>query len=364
MILCRLLLLLLIFSLNISFAQHSTKPKNIIIMIGDGMGLTEVSASVLSMSNSPYRRFSNTGLSVTTSLNRLITDSGAGGTAISTGYRTNYHFIAVDTLNRPLTTILEHAKKLKKSTGVVVTSSVTNATPATFLAHIIDRYLDNQIAVQLTKQDVDVVIGGGTEYFLPKYLGGNRPDSLNLFNVLHSNGYSLFLNPDSLLSNSVSSKFYALFGSEAFPPAAKRKYTLTDMVKKAIEQLSKNKNGFVLMVEGSQIDWTSHDNNPIDFVPEMQDFNDAINTCLDFSDKDKNTLVVVTADHETGGMAITSGVLNGSNLKYVYTTKGHTPAMVGVFAKGKGAGLFNGIFDNNMIGRKLFNLLDPNYKFK
>ncbi|MDP4115350.1 MAG: alkaline phosphatase [Bacteroidota bacterium] len=360
---CRLLSLVLIF-FNFSFSQQHSRPKNIVIMIGDGMGLTEVSASVLSMENSPYKKFSNVGLSVTCSLDKLITDSGAGGTAIATGYRTNYHFIAVDTLNRPLTTILEHAKKLKKYTGVVVTSSVTNATPATFLAHIIDRSLDNEIAEQLTNQDVDVVIGGGTQYFLPKEFGGIRTDTLNLLNKILSKGYKLYTNPDSLLNSETGTRFYGLFGSECFPPASQRKYTLAQMVKKAIKELSKNKNGFVLMVEGSQIDWTSHDNNAVEFFPEMVDFNDAINTTLEFADKDKNTLVVVTADHETGGMAIIKGDRDGKNLKFAYTTKGHTPAMVGVFANGKGANLFNGVFDNYMTGRKLFNLLDPKYKFK
>ena len=360
--LCRLLSFVLIF-FNFTFSQQDQRPKNIIIMIGDGMGLTEVSASVLGMDNSPYKRFSNTGLSVTCSLDKLITDSGAGGTAIATGYRTNYHYIAVDTLNRPIKTILEHAKKLHKSTGVVVTSSVTNATPATFFAHIIDRSLDNDIAVQLTNQNVDIVIGGGTQYFLPKIEGGLRTDSLNLLDKIKSKGYGLYTNPDSLLKSEPGTKFYGLFGSECFPPASNRKYTLAQMVKVAIKELSKNKNGFILMVEGSQIDWTSHDNDEAAFYPEMTDFNDAVNACLDFSDKDKHTIVVVTADHETGGMAIVKGDRNGKNLKLAYTTKGHTPAMVGVFAKGVGAELFNGVFDNYMTGRKLFRLLDPKYKF-
>ncbi|HSP88939.1 MAG TPA: alkaline phosphatase, partial [Ignavibacteriaceae bacterium] len=147
------------------------------------------------------------------------------------------------------------------------------------------------------------------------------------------------------------------------PRAADRDYSLGDLAKIALDYLSKQSNGFVLMIECSQIDWSGHDNDQDYLLKEMEDFNTALNTVLDFAEKDGETLVVVTADHETGGMSILHGNSDGCNLDLEFSTKEHTASMVGIFAKGPGEDEFSGVMDNYMIGRKLFKLLDKSYQF-
>jgi alkaline phosphatase len=154
------------------------------------------------------------------------------------------------------------------------------------------------------------------------------------------------------------SKFYALIDSDGVAKASERNYTLGDLTKIAISNLSQNKNGFVLMIEGSQIDWAGHGNNSEYILSELKDFDTAINAALDFAEDNGNTLVVVTADHETGGLSINGGTKNGKNLELKYTTKGHTGNMVGVFAYGPGEEQFRGIYENYMIGRKLIHFVN------
>ncbi|HZW38457.1 MAG TPA: alkaline phosphatase [Ignavibacteriaceae bacterium] len=349
-----------------SFIGAQQKPKNIILLIGDGMGTNSVSASVYAdKTKSPFRRFTSVGFSITTSLNKFITDSGAGGTAVATGYRTNYTWISMDPKdNKPLYTILEKAEDLKKSTGVVVTSSITNATPAAFLSHVKNRALEFDIANQIAEKDVEVLIGAGTDFFFDKSHGGSRPDSLGDLTVkLQKKNYTIIKDVNSLLSYNKDNKVIALLDSFGLPAANSRNYNLSELVNKSLEILSKDKDGFFLMVEGSQIDWGLHDHLDDYWQGEMKDFAGAIDAALNFADKDGNTLVVVTSDHETGGLSINGGTLQGDSLKFSYTTAGHTAAMVGIFAKGPGAEEFSGVMDNYMIGRKLFLLFDKKSKF-
>jgi alkaline phosphatase len=254
-------------------------------------------------------------------------------------------------------TLFEVAEKLGKSTGVVVTSSVTHATPAAFLSHVDNRDKQNEIAQQCSKTDADVVIGGGLKFF------SGREDKVNLVDTLKKRGYNIFSSFKDLSSGKTDKNFYALLAGEGLPHASDRNYSLSDLTKIALESLEKNDKGFVLMVEGSQIDWGGHDNKQSYLLSEQKDFNGAINTALEFAEKDGNTLVIVTADHETGGMAIVEGNRDGTNLKLGFTVTDHTAAMVGVFAKGPGQELFTGVNDNYMIGRKLIRLVDSSVSF-
>lgn len=354
------LLLFLIFTINL-FGQD--KPKNIIILIGDGMGLNYVSLSTLSMENDAFKKFNSIGLSITAAADRLITDSAAGATAISTGHRTNYYYVGVDTLGRPLETVMEYASALGKSTGIVATSTITHATPGAFLAHVSNRKEEATIASQYLQSKVDVAIGGGLKFFIPQSKGGQRTDGIDLRDSINRKGYDLFTHTNTFLGKEeFSNKFYALLDSSSLPKAKKRDYTLADLTRKALNLLEKNEEGFILMVEGSQIDWAGHENLTDYVFEEMEDFNTAINEALTFFLKDKNTLVLVTADHETGGMAITGGNAARDSIKLSYTTKGHSGEMVGVFAMGPGEELFRGVYDNFMIGRKLFSLLGKDIK--
>lgn len=361
--LLRSLIVFFILTFSCLNAQD-VKPKNIIILIGDGMGINSVGASLLQNPDSPFNKFKTIGLSITCSADKLITDSAAGATAIATGYLTKNKYISVDTLQNKLYTIFEHAEKLGLSTGLVVTGTVSHATPAAFVGHTNDRYDQLSIALQMTEQDFDVVIGGGLKFFLPKSFSGDRDDNLFLTDKLISKGYSFIKNFDEFNSLPDSTKqIYAIFEMDGLPEASKRKYTLGDMTKKAIIHLVNNKDGFVLMIEGSQIDWAAHDHKSKELMVEMQDFSLAINEALEFAKSDGNTLVLVTSDHETGGMSVINGSKDAQDLELSYTTGGHTPSPVGIFAFGPGEELFNGIMKINHIGQKLFFLLDTAIKF-
>jgi alkaline phosphatase len=354
---------LFLFLVQINVYSQSP-PKNIIIMIGDGMGVNYVTSSVLSLKNDPFRRFTTTGFSVTCSADNLITDSAAGGTAIATGQRTNNYFISIHPeTEAPLLTILEYAERINKSTGIVVTSSITHATPASFVAHVKHRNMEIEIAKYFTELDLEVVIGGGSKFFMPKSLGGDRTDEQNLITGLTGRGYSYYKNYDELKNNKPEGKFYALLEPNGLLKAEDRNYSLSDLVKIALGNLSKDEDGFILMIEGSQIDWAGHQNNQDYLLSEQKDFNGAINTVLDFAEQNGETIVIVTADHETGGMRIVDGNPDGCDLDVEFLNKHHTADMVGIFAKGPGEGEFSGVMDNYMIGRKLFKLLDNSYQF-
>jgi alkaline phosphatase len=328
------------------------------------MGINYVGASLLQDPNSPFKEFKTIGLSITCSADKLITDSAAGATAIATGYLTNNKYVSVDTLGNPLYTIFEHAEKLGLSTGIVVTSSVAHATPGAFFAHTIDRNDQTLIASQMIDKDVDVVIGGGLKYFLPKNLSGERTDNINLMDNLNSRNYSMPKNylelnllPDSIVN------LYALFELDGLPESSKRNYSLGDLTRTALSHLNNDEDGFILMIEGSQIDWAGHDHKSKELLDEMKDFSSAVTEALNFAKADSSTLVLITSDHETGGMSITKGNLDGSELELSYSTGSHTPSPVGIFSFGPGEELFKGIMNINNIGQKLFYLLDPAFKF-
>ena len=327
------------------------------------MGLNYVSADVLKHNNSPFKRFSTVGLAITKSIDDLITDSAAAATAIATGYRTKNRYISVDTSYNKLYTIFEHAEKLGLSTGVVVTGEVVGATPAAFVTHYYNRYEKREIAEQFLDIDIDVVIGGGAKYFLPSDSSHSDKDKINLVDELKSKGYNFYYDFAGLSELVNSDKIFALLADEGLQEADKRDYSLGDLTSLALKHLAANEKGFLLMVEGAQIDWAGHDENVNYLLSEMDDFSTALNVAIDFAEKEGNTLVLVTADHETGGMTITGGSFDGESLRIEFINSHHTAGFVGVFAFGPGEKLFGGIYDNHLIGRKIFHLLDESYQF-
>jgi len=335
-------------------------PKNIIIMIGDGMGVSQVSVSVLTNPNSSFKRFPVTGFSITCSADKLKTDSAAGGTALACGESTNNGSLGVDKSGKPIQSILDLAKQKKLSTGIVVTSEIINATPAAFLGHTTNRHESELLAQQFTESETDIVIGGGKKYFVPDSLGGKRTDNQNLLAKLVRSGYEIISSYEELVKSNAQ-KYYALLEPSDLKAANQRSYSLSELTQKALAGLSKNENGFVMMIEGSQIDHGGHENLPDVLISEMNDFEKAVKTALEFAEADKNTLVLVTADHETGGAAITGGKLDGGNMKIVFASKSHTAAMVGVFAFGPSCEMFSGVNENYKIGRKLLMLLNAQH---
>ncbi len=333
-------------------------PENIILFIGDGMGVAHISAAKIARGNIHLERFSVSGLMTTHSASHLVTESAAASTALATGYKTNNRAISVSVDNSPLKTLFEYAKELGKSIGIVVTSSVTNATPAAFISHRADRRQQDDIAEQIANSDIDVLIGGGWAYFVPlSNEGSNRKDHKNLLTMLEAR-MPVILTDDKLSTNTDSRKLAALLAPEGLPKAADRDYSLARLTRFAVDILSKTRRGFVLMVEGSQIDWAAHDHDQQHLISELIDFDDAVGAGLDYAQKDRRTLIVVTADHETGGLAVLGGsIKNRQVTSTAFATTGHTAAMVPVFADGPGSSRFSGIQDNARIGQILIDLL-------
>lgn len=343
---------------GIIFGQNdSIGPKNIILFIGDGMGLSQISTEILSKKKTTvFESFKHIGFAKTHSNSSLITDSGASATAMSTGNKTYNNAIGLDKDSIPSTNLMELAEWNNYSTGILVTAPLTHATPAAFYAHSKHRINKEEIALQLSRMNIDLLIGGGRESFYER-----ESDSKNLLDSLKSNGYKIINNLSDQFPNLAEmdkDQKLIYFTSDFFPAGAitGRMY-LPYYCKTAPVFLSKKDNdGFILMVESSQLDISLHSNSSLEFKSEMSDAEASIEKLLEFAKKDKNTLLIVTADHETGGLAIEGGKL-GKKLELDYTTNGHTASMVPVFAFGPGANEFKGIYENTQIFKKIVKLL-------
>ncbi|PUB11981.1 alkaline phosphatase [Paenisporosarcina sp. OV554] len=293
--------------------SNNAKIKNVIFLIGDGMGSTYTSG---------YRYFKD--YSSTAAVERTVfdkylvgqqmtypedpaqnvTDSAAAATAMSAGIKTYNAAIGVDNDKSEVKTILEAAKEKGKATGLVATSEITHATPASFGAHDENRKNMNAIADDYYdelvngKHKIDVLLGGGSANFV-------RPDR-NLTEEFQESGFSYVTNKEQL-SKDKNGQVLGLFASGGLPKMIDRTKevpSLQDMTTSAIQRLSKDKDGFFLMVEGSQVDWAGHDNDIVGAMSEMEDFEKAAHAAIEYAKKDKHTLVVITADHSTGGYSI------------------------------------------------------------
>lgn len=410
---------------------EKSKVKNVIFLVGDGMGESYINAHRSMKDNKDTKVMERTtfdkykvGSQMTYPDDDLqnITDSASAATAMSAGIKTYNAAIAVDNDKSEVKTVLETAKEKGKSTGLVATSEITHATPASFGAHddnrknmnaIADDYFDEMIN---GKHKIDVLLGGGTSNFI-------RPDR-NLTEEFKKDGYSYVTNKQEMMKDK-NDQLLGLFAPGGMPKMIDRTQempSLEDMTNTAITKLNQNKNGFFLMVEGSQIDWAGHDNDVVASMSEMEDFERAYKAAIDFAIKDKNTLVVATADHSTGGFSIGSGgvynwnpepikaakrtpdfmsaeILNGANVeetlnKYIdleltteeiksvqdavstkkvddaieaifnnrtqtgWTTAGHTGEDVPVYAFGPEKERFAGLIDNTDNAKIIFELLE------
>jgi alkaline phosphatase len=345
----QLLIILSFLSFQISEAQ--TNPvKNVILMIGDGMGAAQVYAGLIANHGwLNLEKVQFVGFHKNQSTSDFVTDSGAGATAFSIGEKTHNSAIGVDQFDVPKPTILEIAKQHKKATGLVVSCSIEHATPAAFISHQPQRSMFDEIAEDIAKSKIDMFIGGGRKYFY------DRKDKKNLLDTLSKNGFQV-ANGLNAIQNIHEGKL-AGFIAEEEPVRVTlgRGDQLLQSTNKALEILSKNKDGFFLMVEGSQIDWGGHANDSSYVLNEMVDFDKAIGAVLEFAKNDKNTLVVITADHETGGMSILDGDFTSGNVKMKFTTDGHTGVMIPVYSFGPNAEKFSGIYQNSDIFFKMMN---------
>jgi alkaline phosphatase len=312
------------------------------------MGVAQVFAGATANKGNLYlNNFKHVGFSRTQSANRYVTDSAAGGTALAIGHKTNNSTIGMDAEGNTVSSIIKLAKENNLATGIVVTTSILDATPAAFAAHQITREMIPEIAADFVNADLDIFIGGGIEHF------NNREDGRNLLDELTAKGYQVV----ETLPEVVKINKGKLAGFIKESRVDNRGEQLKQTTAVALDILDEHKKGFFLMVEASEIDGGGHDNDMKYTVEEMLDFDKAIGKVLEFAAKDGETLVVVTADHETGGLTLVGGDLKTGEVRGRFTTKGHTGIMVPVFAYGPGAEYFAGIDENTSFFDKFVKVL-------
>jgi|WetSurMetagenome_2_1015567.scaffolds.fasta_scaffold12194_7 alkaline phosphatase len=323
------------------------KPRNVILMVGDGMSLATMytawaaNRGHLNIDNCQY-----VGLAKTYSANRLITDSAAAGTAFATGRKTDNGHVGVDANEKPQTSLLEIAKRHGLSAGLVVTCNILDATPAVFVAKKGDRHKWDDIASQYVAGDVDFVSGGGWNNFK------HRKDGRDLTKELAGKGYQLPRTVEEL-EKIAAGKVFALLADGDLPRPPGRGDVLARAALKAIDLLSRNEKGFFLMVEGSMIDDGGHDNQLERMMDEVHDFDRTVGKVLQWAAADGKTLVVVTSDHETGGWTLLGGDIATGTVKGKFSTEDHSGVMVPVYSFGPKAEAFTGIFENTDLFYKM-----------
>lgn len=323
--------------------SESKFPINIILLIGDGMGLAQICAASVINGGLTLDIFNDIGFLKTASADDYITDSAAGATAFSTGEKTYNGAVGVGVDTLPLKTIVELAEEKNIATGLIATSSVTHATPASFYAHQKNREMHLQIANDFYDKGIDFLAGTGKPYF-------------NIEKLL-SNQYSI-LNGHESVTLDPQKKYIWFYNDSIHPPVAQlRSNWLAHVTNKAIQYFDQKKNGFFLMIEGSQIDWGGHNNDLNYTVSELIDFDKAVKIAYDYAQSNKNTLVIVTADHETGGLSLIEGSEKNKEIKPHYSTGHHTGIMVPVYAFGPGSHLFRGTMENTQVYKNIKYLL-------
>ena len=346
------LLLLSVLSLGIEGCakkeQEPPKAKNVIYMIGDGMALPQVFATMLATGEDlAFCQFPYTGIVDTRSKSNTITDSAAGGTALACDQKTKNGMVGMDADTVAMPTVLDVLAEHGKSTGIVVTCYAGHATPADFFAKVPKRSMYEDIAVQMAESDkLNVMIGGGRKHF------DQRKDSLNLIERMENElGWKVY---DTLADIDTACMKYAVLANRSHM----RKYPergefLPEGVKTALKTLEQDEDGFFLMVEGSQIDFACHAADSAWMVNETVDFSNAVQIALDYAKADGNTLVVVTADHETGGLTMIDRQGKYTNVEFDYSTGSHTCLPVMVYAYGPGAEMFTGWMQNCDLKAKI-----------
>lgn len=332
-------------------AQEKKSPPNIILMIGDGMGLSQISASMYYYGNKTnLEKFTTIGLCKTHSGNSLITDSAASGTAMACGVKTTNGTLGLNKEGVEMKSILEYSKEKKYKTALIATSSISHATPASFYANVPSRNDYERIALQMTQSPIDYFIGGGEAFF------NAREDKRNLIDEMRLNSYDI-VSSYSRFSKSTASKI-GLFISKEEPTSARNgRVPLSRSVNTVLDKLEQSQEPFFLMIEGSQIDWAGHAGDFNYLVSEFRDFDLAIQTVLDYKERHPNTLIIVTADHETGGLALVKGNIRTFKPEGNFSTGGHTATMVPLFAEGPYSNDFSGIYDNTEIFNKMLNII-------
>ena len=358
-----LVLLVTLFSCKAQLAIEEVPPKakNVILLIGDGTGLSQISSAFYFKKTSPnYARFKYIGLINTSSSREDITDSAAGATAFATGVKTYNGAVGVADDSTEVKNLVEIVSRQHIKTGVISTSSIQHATPAGFYAHAINRGLYEDIAVDMVVSDIDFFAGGGKKHF------NKRKDQKNLLEELKAKGFGIDTTAlgDFAGIKQYSKMAYILAENHMDPVDKGRSDFLPKATELGIQFLNKDtdNSNFFMMIEGSQIDWGGHANDAEYLISELIDFDDAIGKSLDFAEKDGNTLVIVTGDHETGGFTLSStpkktedgkSYSDYNEITGTFSTNGHSATLIPVFAYGPGAEAFSGVYENTEIFHKI-----------
>ena len=332
--------------LSIEEFPQGLKAKNIILAVGDGGGLNQVMLSRLAIGGMDHKlsidQLPYHGISLTHSYNNIYTDSAAAATTWATGHKTKNRYLSIDVNKEKLQTITEMLSKKSYISGLVATSSITHATPAAFYAHIDSRYKYSEIAEQLIDSPINIAMGGGLEFFDIEKI----EDSHHI--LTNKKSFNLNFND--------SKKVIGLFDNDGIYRDTD-KPTQREMTDFTLKYLNKNQcNGFFLMTEGSQIDWAAHDNNANEMIAEFRDFDLTIKDLINFVTQNKETLLIITADHETGGLQILKQ--EDDSVIVQWGTGSHTSIPVGVYTYGPAAELFNGVMDNTDIHQKMLEAID------
>ena len=346
--------LLALCFLYVSFSGFSQQNSpNIILMRGDGMGLTQISTGMYANGNqTALEECSYIGLSKTAAANKLVTDSAASGTAMACGIKTYNGVLGIDIKNKRHQSILEICKEKGYTTALLATSSIVHATPASFYAKVPSRREYETIALQLSQHQVDYFIGGGKKFF------NNRKDNRNLINEMKN--YTFVKTIREFEASNAQKIGFLTYDEEPPSLIEGRVPSLNELTALTLQKLNATDQPFFMMIEGSQIDWGGHAKNLDYVVSEFKEFDTAIRTVLEFAKEDGNTLVIITADHETGGLALTNGNLEKGKVKGYFNTFGHSATMVPVFSFGIQSELFTGIYENTEIFQKMVTALANN----
>ena len=326
--------------------------RNIILMIGDGMGLEQVSCAwvlnhgKLNLDNMPV-----VGLSRTYCTDQVITDSGAGGTALASGFKTAYDHVGVAPDTTDLNSIFVYAKEKGMATGVAVTCHFADATPCDFCCHNEYRYNQEDLIADYVDCGVDYLSGGGTDWFTEVH----RTDGRNIIDELSAKGYNVALSEEALMKAPLPA--FGILSPDNLPVAEKRGDLFRHTVARGLELLSQNENGFVMMIEGSCIDDWLHGNDIHYAMEEIMDFDRTLGDVLQWAAADGHTLVIVTADHATGCLTLRDGCIEEGTIGVSFASESHNGIAVPLYAWGPGSAQFTGIHENAEYGQMLIDLI-------
>jgi alkaline phosphatase len=328
-----------------SSAFAATAPRNVILIIGDGMGTAHVTAAKNTRAEKfNIGRMPVVGLQSTRCADRTVTDSAAAATALATGVKTNYEMVSVDpATGAPLATVLEVAEKGGRTTGIVTTTNFWDATPAAFAAHAKHRSEGVDIAKQMLRSGAEIIIGSGQKAL-------QRPEAAGMMDFAKAQGYTVAMTRAEL-DAAGPGPLLAVF-PEQTRDAENPDAPLAMLAKWSIERLNRNKSGFFLMIEHEGTDSSSHQNNGPDLTVSLTALDITVGEVLDFAAKSGDTLVIVTGDHETGSLRVSESPRTG-RIRLEWATTDHTGSAIPVFAFGPGSEQFGGFYDNTDIGKRL-----------